>query len=394
MNEVSDAAHWSDIAAVARIDAVPAILDVVCQTTGMGFAAVARVTSERWIALSVRDTINFGMKPGGELKVETTICNEIRDSRVPVVIDHVAEDPVFCRHRTPTLYGFQSYISMPITLPDGTFFGTLCAIDPQPKRLNTAHVTNMFKLFADLIAFHVDAERRLETSAANLLSERQSVSLRDQFVAVLGHDLRNPLASVLAACFRLERMAMPADAAPMITLIRNSVGRMSGLIDNVMDFTRGRLGKGLTLKWSDPVPLRPMLEQVVAELRSAHPERQIETDLDAVGTMRCDPGRLGQLLSNLLANALTHGAPDRPVRVEAGMDGSFTLSVTNAGKPIPAKIMGELFKPFFRGGGSSDTQGLGLGLYIADEIARAHGGTLEVASSEMETRFTFRMPVR
>ena len=125
----------ADIAAVSRIEAVPTILDVVCRTTGMGFAAVARVTEDRWIACSVRDEIAFGLQPGGELKVETTICHEVRDSREAVIINNVAEDPFYASHPTPALYGFQSYISMPIIMPDGRFFGTLCAIDPRPARL-------------------------------------------------------------------------------------------------------------------------------------------------------------------------------------------------------------------------------------------------------------------
>jgi GAF domain-containing protein len=146
-----------DIAAVDKIPAVPTILEVVCRTTGMGFAAVARVTEDRWIACSVRDEIAFGLQPGGELKVETTICHEIRQSGQPVIINDVAEDPLFCHHHTPALYGFQSYISMPIVLPDGRFFGTLCAIDPRPARLDKPEIISMFKLFAELVAFHLNA---------------------------------------------------------------------------------------------------------------------------------------------------------------------------------------------------------------------------------------------
>src|SRR3712207_3917381 len=97
-----------DVAAIARIHAVPMILEVVCRTTGMGFAAVARVTEDRWIACAVRDEIAFGLQPGGELKVATTICAEIRNSGEAVIIGHVAEDEAFCRHPTPTMYGFQS----------------------------------------------------------------------------------------------------------------------------------------------------------------------------------------------------------------------------------------------------------------------------------------------
>src|ERR1700682_3847725 len=181
----------ADIAAVQRIDAVPRILEVVCQSTGMGFAAVARVTDERWICCAVLDQIDFGLKPGGELKVETTICHEIRQSHEAVVIDHATQDEVFCGHPTPAMYGFQSYIPLPIKFVDGTFFGTLCAIDPRPARLKNPQTVGMFKLFAELIASQLDSAAKLAASEAILLNERQVSELREQFIAVLGHDLRN-----------------------------------------------------------------------------------------------------------------------------------------------------------------------------------------------------------
>ena len=154
----------ADIDAVNAVSVVPAILDVVCRLTGMGFAAVARVTSDRWIACSVRDDIAFGLAPGGELEVATTICDEIRRSGEAVVIDHVAGSERWCSHPTPAKYGFQSYISMPIFLRDGSFFGTLCAIDPKPARLDNPEIVGTFRLFADLIAFHLQADTRLAAS--------------------------------------------------------------------------------------------------------------------------------------------------------------------------------------------------------------------------------------
>jgi GAF domain-containing protein len=126
----------ADIDAIQRIGAVPRILDVVCRSTGMGFAAIARVTDDQWICCMARDEIAFGLKPGSELKLETTICNEIRQSHQAVVIEHVAKDATFSGHHTPAMYGFQSYISVPIILADGSMFGTLCAIDPRPARLS------------------------------------------------------------------------------------------------------------------------------------------------------------------------------------------------------------------------------------------------------------------
>ncbi len=384
----------TDIVAIASIAAVPTILEVVCRITGMGFAAVARVTEDRWIACQVRDEIQFGLKAGGELEVRTTICDEIRDSRQPVVIDHVAEDAAFRNHRTPTMYGFQSYISMPIVRKDGSFFGTLCAIDPRPARLKSPEIIGMLKLFADLIAVHLDAQDRLQINEAALLDERRTAELREHFIAVVGHDLRNPLAAITAGTdLLLRKAALDDKSVSTLTRIQRSAGRMAELIDNVLDFARGRLGGGLPVQRVRQ-PLRPTLEQVVEEMRAASPDRAIETRLALDRDVNCDSGRIAQLLSNLLANALMHGAADGAVRVTASTaSGAFELSVANSGEPIPPATIDYLFEPFYRAKNRGDQQGLGLGLYIAYEIARAHRGTLDVRSTAEETSFTFRMPL-
>lgn len=385
----------ADIDLIGGIAAVPTILDVVCNTTGMGFAAVARVTDGRWIACGVRDTIRFGLQPGGELKAETTICHEIRQHGQPVVIDHVATDPMFCRHHTPDRYGFQSYISVPIVLPDGRFFGTLCAIDPEPRILNTPAVTGMFKLFAEMIAFHIEAHERMAASAADLLEEREASELREQFIAVLGHDLRNPLASISAGMRALQRTPLDEKASSVVHLVQNSVRRMSRLIDDVMDLARGRLAGGIPLARDGDGGLEPVLHQVVDETVMSWPQRRIEVEFDMQEAVVCDSSRIGQLCSNLLGNAVAHGAVDMPVVVRvSARDGMFRLTVANGGEPIPPAALEKLFQPFFRGIVRPGQQGLGLGLYIAAEIARAHGGDLGVVSTPAETRFTFQMPTR
>jgi signal transduction histidine kinase len=388
-----DPDHGHDVSAIANIAVVPSILEVVCQTAGMGFAAVARVTEERWIACVVRDEIQFGLLPGGELPLDTTICNEIRASREAVVIENVAEDPDFCDHHTPATYGFQSYISMPIILPDGSFFGTLCAIDPKPARLKAAGVAGMFRLFADMIAFHLDAHFRLAASEASLTDERKSSELREQFIAVLGHDLRNPLASIGAGATMLAKQPLNEKSRGILDHIHKSVGRMSSLIDDVLDFARGRLGGGILVDPKDSVALEDELLQVVEELRGSWPGRTILAEFHLPEPVRCDPARIGQLASNLIANALTHGAEDAPIRVQARSGhGAFEFSVANSGAAIPPQIAENLFKPFVRVSAKPSQQGLGLGLYIASEIAKAHHGTLTLSSNETETRFTLRMP--
>ena len=376
-----------DVAAVSSIKAIPTILDIVCRTTGMRFAAVARVTEDRWIACSVRDDINFGLKPGGELKVETTICHEIRQSGEAVVIDHVSEDAAYACHHTPRIYGLQSYIAMPIRLTDGSFFGTLCAIDPEPHRLKTPETVEMFEMFAEVIGFQLSAVR-------NLLDEQNASALREQFIAVLGHDLRNPIASVGGGVSLLRKEALSNRGTQVLDMMHGSVVRMSALIDNVMDFARGRLGGGFALSRRAGVDLEPILQQVVDELRIGAPGRTIKTDFMLPNPVNCDPFRFGQMVSNLVANGISHGAPDGPVRIHAATDGAeLELWVANGGPPIPPAIRERLFQPFFRGEAQASQKGLGLGLHIASEIAKAHGGAIEVASTPQETRFTFRMPL-
>ncbi|HEX3886924.1 MAG TPA: GAF domain-containing sensor histidine kinase [Phenylobacterium sp.] len=382
-----------DVENIARIEAVPMILEVVCRTTGMGFAAVARVTEDRWVACAVRDEIAFGLIPGGELEVGTTICDEIRQTGQAVVIDHVAEDAEFCGHPTPAQYGFQSYISQPI-FRDGQFFGTLCAIDPRPAKLKNPAVMGMFKLFAELIAQHMESQDRLAESQAQLLSERHAAELREQFIAVLGHDLRNPLASIQAGGRLLARSSLDDRARMLVSAMQASVMRMAGLIDDVMDFARARLGGGFEIERRTDANLREAILLAVEELRLANPDREIVAEIALDAAVACDSGRVAQLLSNLLANALRHGEDAGAVSVRAATaEGRFALSVANAGPPIPPERQALLFQPFERAEHHHGQQGLGLGLYIAAEIARAHGGTLSVASDPAETRFTFSMPL-
>lgn len=382
-----------DIATVGGIDAITNILTVVCGLTGMGFAAVARVTETTWTACAVRDEIGFGLKPGGELPLKTTLCDEIRDSRTPVVIDDVAADPIYAAHHTPATYGLQSYISFPIIRANGEMFGTLCAIDPQPHIVSAPGTLATFKLFAELIAFHLDAADKLAASEAALMDADEAALLRDQFIAVLGHDLRNPLASIQAGATLLRATPLNDRAVRIVDQMQESGHRMERLIEDVLDFARGRLGGGVPLQRQAQAELHAVIEQVVQELRTAWPGRTITSDIDVARPVACDPDRVAQLLSNLVANALTHGAKDGEVHVHAHCEGDFfELSVINAGDPIPDHAMPHLFKPFTRPRKGEPQAGLGLGLYIASQIALGHAGSLDADSTPERTRFRFVMP--
>lgn len=381
-----------DLERVGSIAAVPMILDVVLRMTGMGFAAVARVTDTKWIACQVLDHLAFGLAAGGELPLQSTLCDEIRGHREPVVIDDVANDPVYRDHHTPRVYGLQSYISVPIILSSGEFFGTLCAIDPNPAKVNNPQVLGTFKLFAELIAHHLDAGERLEATAAALQKEQELAELREQFMAVLGHDLRNPIAALDAGTSRLLREGWTARSPTLLNLMKSSIGRMSDLVESVMDLARVRLGGGMAISVSEG-DVAATLNQVVDELRLAHPDRNITALINITDTIAIDHNRVAQMFSNLVANAVVHGSESVPIVVTGCiMEKSLEVSVTNGGKPIPVDQIGKVFLPFRRGP-SEERTGLGLGLYIASQIASAHGGKISVTSNEQHTCFTFRMPI-
>lgn len=359
----------------------------------MGFTAVARVTEWSWTACAVHDRIDFGIGPGDELELGTTICNEIRQHHQPVVFGRASEDPRFSGHPTPKMYGFESYISIPIMLSDGSFFGTLCAVDPTPARLDDPNLVQTFQLFTKLIASQFEAELRRDKAEAALLDAQETAKLREQFVAVLGHDLGNPLQSIIMCAEQLGSTVVEADDQRHVRHILATCRRMGELIHNILDFARGHLGEGIAIHSECSDDLAFTLEHIVSEVRHIYPDRIIELDASLQYPVECDHRRAAQLLGNLLSNAMTHGDSDAPVRVAWSSDATtFEICVENACAPIAPETLRRLFRPFTRGTFNQPRPGLGLGLFIAAEIAKAHRGTLVATSDATATRFLFRIP--
>jgi two-component sensor histidine kinase len=223
----------NDVELVASIPAVPAILDVLCRLTGMGFAAVARMTGSKWVACSIKDQIGFGLEPGSEVETATTICRKILSSREPIVVEDVRDDEVYHCHPAPSHYGFRSIVSFPIVMPDDTLFGTLCAVDLNPRKVRTPEILGAFKLFAEMIAHQLDAAGRHEETR-QLLAERMEHQKRQQVLQnELSHRMKNTLAMVQSIVTQSLRNATSLEDATLRTSERiQALGRAQDMLTN------------------------------------------------------------------------------------------------------------------------------------------------------------------
>ena len=236
-------------------------------------------------------------------------------------------------------------------------------------------------------------------SNTNIDERRRNDDFRETFVGVLGHDLRNPLNTVLMTSRVLAMLPTTPDAIrKKLERVTSSGVRMQRMIEQLLDLTRARLTDGIPLTLStEPVDLGALLTKIVDEIGEGQPNCRFELDVQGLCTARVDPDRLEQVMSNLLGNAVAHGDQTQPIRVVLHCEADWaSLAVHNHGSPIPTDFLPLLFNPFAREQASRrPSAGLGLGLYISERIVAAHGGTLSVQSSEAAgTRFTVRLPRR
>jgi signal transduction histidine kinase len=213
-------------------------------------------------------------------------------------------------------------------------------------------------------------------------------------MGILGHDLRNPLGVIVIGVHQLLRKSPPGSAdARLLERVDSAAGRMTRMIAELLDVTRAQRGGGIPVV---PVAadMQRIARQVCDELEATHPGRPLLCEAHGDTAGEWDPDRVAQVLTNLLANALEHSPPDRPVQLTVtGVSDEVVVEVKNRGKPIPTQLLPMLFEPFRRGTGGR-SGGLGLGLYIVRELVTAHGGHIDVRSGEGGTVFVIRWPRR
>ncbi|GAB3542409.1 sensor histidine kinase [Spirosoma fluminis] len=393
-----DADLSKDIDRVKQLSVVPGILDVICQTTGMGFAAVARVTEERWIACSVRDDIQFGLTPGDELKIETTICNEIRDSHEPVIIDHVAASEQFCNHRTPLQYGFQSYISFPIILKNGEFFGTLCAIDPKPANLNNPKVIDMFSVFAELIGFHLQNIELIERSqtALQILNRQLTDTINEnrQYRHLSNHSLQEPLRKIRLFSGMLLDATEQNDVNKVKDLakkVNSSAQLFSMMIKDLSVFS--------TLSDEEAafetVDLNTLAANVRDQLSPLLDSKQATVHIANLPSIRAVPPQLEQVFYQLISNAVKFSKKETALVIDIscneltpvqGTDyglveqesGFVEIRIVDNGIGIEQAQLEKIFTIFSRL--PNNKEGAGMGLALCRKIIQNHNGIIKAQS--------------
>ncbi|KUJ62783.1 hypothetical protein AR687_05135 [Flavobacteriaceae bacterium CRH] len=412
-----------DVINIQNISIVPKLLDVISQTTGMGFVAVARVTEDRWITCSVLDNVEFGLKPTDELQVKTTICDDIRKNYRPVIIDNVNEDDEFRNHHTPAMYHFQSYISMPIMRLDGSFFGTLCAIDPKPNNLKTFKVREMFSLFAELISFHINAIEKVVESKisleqkSNLLAKTEiekleiekiklniekkliekNISLEkmnnelEAFNYISSHDLQEPLRKIQLFTDIIERdeaKNLSEKGIMAFDKIRTSANRMQNLINDLLLYSKTKFDeRKFELK-----DLTSIANDVIEDLTIEVENKNVEFKIENLGTLHVIEFQFRQLLYNLISNSLKFSIPDKKLIItitskiinSAELDHLLFLPNTKYCK-ITVADNGIGFDPshnekifgLFQALHTKPTKSTGIGLTIVKRIVENHKGFIK-----------------
>lgn len=363
----------ADVKTVSAITAIPKILEALASFTGMRFAAVARVTETRWTACAVLDEINFGLVPGGELELSTTICDEIRGHHAPVVFPDALADERFRDHHTPRLYGLRSYLSVPIFRADGSFFGTLCAIDPEPQTFDVAAAMRTAQLFAELIGIQLSVEHEAGVNRAALLAALGAATARQVSIVGVREQLNTHLQDISVETYLLKQVdGLSDEARQHVRAIESSAFAMTSVVGGLSD-RGGRISGVLRKTRLSGGTLADALAAAISRAGTSKSGRMLLSSVDISCDVHCDAAAVSEACEILVRMALEAGAADRPVEVEA----------RSAADELTFRVL------FHSVDGARIAEDA---LFVAELIAQEHGGNLRQERIGQATRLTLAVP--
>lgn len=371
---------------LASLDSVAALLRVVCDISGLGVATVAEVTEQRWIACAVEDRIAFGLQPGAELDLESTLCNHVRSSHDAVIISDVTQNPTYCDHPAPGLYGWKSYLSVPVFRPNGTFFGTLCAFDPQPApRLEQRPVIDTLDGFARLLGELLAREEQRREASPGARGDLDLTPLREQLLVLLEEDLQRPL----------QALAKEASAdAAQAQRWQAEAQRLAERSAAAADFVRVRLGHGLPLKLTLVEGVNERLTNLLATLQARFPDQTLGSELPELpAAVRLDLPRLLQAMGALLEWVASRNPAGGTLLLRGELDERcYRLAVESRTAVVDPGSLSQVFQPALSQATAEQPARLELSLYLAQEVARGHGGSLVARQENGRLRFILTLP--
>lgn len=371
---------------LTSLDSVAALLRVVCDISGLGVATVAEVTEQRWIACAVEDRIAFGLQPGAELDLESTLCNHVRSSHDAVIISDVTQNPTYCDHPAPGLYGWKSYLSVPVFRPNGTFFGTLCAFDPQPApRLEQRPVIDTLDGFARLLGELLAREEQRREASPGARGDRDLTPLREQLLVLLEEDLQRPL----------QALAKEASAdAAQAQRWQAEAQRLAERSAATADFVRVRLGHGLPLKLTLVEGVNERLTNLLATLQARFPDQTLGSELPELpAAVRLDLPRLLQAMGALLEWVASRNPAGGTLLLRGELDERcYRLAVESRTAVVDPGSLSQVFQPALTEATPEQPARLELSLYLAQEVARGHGGSLVARQENGRLRFILTLP--
>jgi GAF domain-containing protein len=386
--DAETAAYLSDI---EQIDVLPDLLRVVCDVTGMGFSAVGHMTATEWTACAIHDRIGLGMRPRQQLDVATTLCHEVQKSRAPVCIDQASADARYWDHPTPLLFGFESYIAVPIVLADGVFFGTLCAADKRPVVVSEPRIRFMFACVARLVGQQIELRAASHRKRFVALNLHVVDNLRRLFVALQSSDESGSRYAFDLDGQHLDRTSWRPILQRLELLTAAGEEAPAAVIDEVLGYVRARPRGQMAVRVTDVANLAAQLHAVVKVGSLRHPARKVIANISLGSSFSCDEAKIKALATELLNNALSCGSPRGSVAFIASFDGSDLVIQVWSDEDLPAAALADVFNPFLRAGAGGTLERRRLP--VCAEIVSAHRGELKVTSSSGNgTHFTARIP--